>query len=63
MKLDSGALGFIPLPALLLPSGDSREYESDGRFHFEVEVAHPLAGRIVQYRGWLEPTDTVPAIP
>lgn len=59
----SGALGFIPLPALLLPSGDSREYESEGRFHFEVEVAHPLAGRIVQYRGWLEPTDPVPAIP
>lgn len=59
----SGALWIIPLPALLLPSGDSREYASGGRFHFDVEVAHPLAGRIVQYRGWLEPTDTVPAAP
>lgn len=51
----SGALWRIPLPALLLPSGDSREYALDGRFHFDVEIAHPLAGRIVQYRGWLEP--------
>ncbi|MDR7307327.1 DUF4166 domain-containing protein [Rhodoferax saidenbachensis] len=51
----SGALWIIPLPALLLPSGDSREYESEGRFHFDVEIAHPLAGLLVQYRGWLEP--------
>lgn len=50
-----GALWAIPLPALLLPSGDSREYESEGRFHFDVEIAHPLAGLLVQYRGWLEP--------
>jgi hypothetical protein len=55
----SGALWIIPLPALLLPSGDSREYESDGRFHFDVEIAHPLAGLIVQYRGWLEPVEPV----
>lgn len=62
-KVRSGTLWTIPLPGLLLPSGDSREYASGGRFHFDVEVAHPLAGRIVQYRGWLEPTDTVPAAP
>lgn len=59
----SGTLWTIPLPARLLPSGDSREYESEGRFHFDVEIAHPLAGRIVQYRGWLEPTDTASAAP
>src|SRR3990167_5731742 len=59
----SGTLWTIPLPTRLLPSGDSREYASNGRFHFDVEVAHPLAGRIVQYRGWLEPTDTVPTAP
>ncbi len=53
----SGALWRIPLPFALLPSGDSSEYASEGRFHFDVEIAHPLAGRIVQYRGWLEPTD------
>jgi hypothetical protein len=51
----SGALWAIPLPFALLPTGDSREYASEGRFHFDVEIAHPWIGRVVQYRGWLEP--------
>ncbi len=27
----------------------------DGRFHFHVEISHPLTGLIVRYRGWLAP--------
>lgn len=59
----SGTLWAIPLPAMLLPTGNSREYESEGCFHFHVEIAHPLAGLIVQYRGWLAPADTAPTVP
>jgi hypothetical protein len=25
-----------------------------GRFRFNVEISHPLAGKIVSYKGWLE---------
>lgn len=27
----------------------------DGKFWFDVEIGHPMAGLIVRYRGWLEP--------
>ena len=43
----------IPLPLRLAPRGDSYEYAEDGRFHFHVEIGHPLSGPIVAYRGWL----------
>jgi hypothetical protein len=43
----------IPLPAVLTPVSHSSEYERDGRFHFDVEIRHPLAGLIIGYRGWL----------
>lgn len=52
-----GALWRLPLPAWCLPTGDSREFESEGRFHFDVEITHPLTGRIVHYRGWLAPSE------
>ena len=45
----------VPLPRALMPQGDGYEEERDGRFHFEVEIALPFLGRIVAYRGWLEP--------
>lgn len=48
------ALG-LPLPKFLLPKGSSFESEEGGRFRFNVEIAAPLAGPIVAYRGWLEP--------
>ena len=47
----------IPLPLVLAPGGDSYEYAENGRFHFHVEIGHPLTGPIVGYRGWLVPTD------
>lgn len=53
--VQGGTLWGIPLPAFLLPRGDSREYELEGRFHFHVEIGHPLTGLVVHYQGWLEP--------
>lgn len=43
----------VPLPRALAPTGEAYEYVEDGRFHFHVEIAHPLTGLIVRYRGWL----------
>lgn len=45
----------VPLPAALVPGGNSYEHEVDGRFHFHVEIAHPWTGLIVRYQGWLIP--------
>lgn len=45
----------IPMPLALAPRGDSYEYVENGRFHFHVEIGHPLTGPIVAYRGWLVP--------
>lgn len=44
----------IPLPSALAPQSDAREWE-EGSFHFDVPVSLPLVGRVVHYRGWLEP--------
>lgn len=43
----------LRLPRFLAPSGDSFESAEDGRFNFHVEIAHPLFGLIVRYKGWL----------
>jgi len=43
----------LPLPLLLAPTGEAYECVADGRFHFHVELGHPLVGLIVRYRGWL----------
>lgn len=45
----------VPLPKALLPRGSTFETDQDGRFRFEVEIAAPLVGLIVGYRGTLEP--------
>jgi len=44
-----------PLPRWLLPTGEAYEHDADGRFNFHVDIALPLAGRVVGYRGWLKP--------
>ncbi len=46
----------IPLPLWLSPTTAAREAIMDGRFHFDVEIGHPLTGMIVLYRGWLAPS-------
>jgi hypothetical protein len=45
----------IPMPRLLLPTGQSFETERDGKFCFEVEISVPFTGLIVGYKGTLEP--------
>ncbi|WP_447786095.1 DUF4166 domain-containing protein [Stenotrophomonas bentonitica] len=46
----------VPLPKALLPRGTTFETEVDGRFVFNVEIAAPGVGLIVNYRGWLQPS-------
>lgn len=45
----------MPMPMAWAPSGDAFEAERDGTFCFHVEIAHPLTGPVVTYRGWLRP--------
>jgi Domain of unknown function (DUF4166) len=46
----------IPIPRLLLPRSESREFELDGAFHFDVALLAPLGGGlIVRYRGTVSP--------
>jgi predicted dinucleotide-binding enzyme len=46
----------VPMPRLLGPSIAAREWQEDGRFRFQVDVAMPLIGRVIRYEGWLRPT-------
>ena len=50
----------VPLPMWLCPRSNAHEDVEDGKFHFHVEIGHPLTGLIVRYRGWLVP-DPPPA--
>ncbi|WP_428630851.1 DUF4166 domain-containing protein [Sphingopyxis sp.] len=45
----------IPMPGWLMPTGPSFETDVDGKFQFNVEIAMPLIGLIVAYKGVLEP--------
>lgn len=48
-------LGPMPLPRALAPRTRTHETLDDqGRFVFDVEIAAPVIGRLVRYRGWLE---------
>lgn len=47
--------GLLPLPAAWFDAVRCREFERDGRYHFDVDAAMPLVGQIVRYEGWLEP--------
>ena len=45
----------IPLPKSVLPRIKAEErVDEGGRHRFDVEIAVPLAGRLVAYRGYLE---------
>lgn len=46
----------VPMPMWLAPRAPAREWDEDGRFHFDVEIGLPLIGRIVHYSGHLVPT-------
>lgn len=55
MHFERWWIGPLPMPRFLLPRGAAREYETDGRFHFDVPVALPLIGPVIHYKGWLTP--------
>jgi NAD(P)-dependent dehydrogenase (short-subunit alcohol dehydrogenase family) len=48
-------IGPVPMPRFLLPRDVAREYQVDGRFHFDVPIALPLIGPVIHYKGWLNP--------
>jgi hypothetical protein len=48
--------GFIPIPNLLLPRSDSKEFAVEGQFHFDVGLLAPIhGGLIVRYSGTVAP--------
>jgi len=47
------ALG-LPLPSGWFAGVRAREFERDGRYHFDVAAQLPVVGLLVRYRGWLE---------
>jgi hypothetical protein len=44
----------IPLPARWFAGVIAREFEIDGRYHFDVRAELPLVGLLVHYRGALD---------
>ena len=55
MVMERWWIGPLPLPLALGPKSEASEWEEAGRFHFDVPIALPLIGKVVHYRGWLEP--------
>ncbi|HEY6259872.1 MAG TPA: DUF4166 domain-containing protein [Xanthobacteraceae bacterium] len=55
LVLRGWSLAHLPLPLALAPRIEAYESVEHGRFAFHVEIAHPLMGLIVRYRGWLAP--------
>jgi hypothetical protein len=55
MALRGWTIFGIPMPRVLGPRIEAREWQEGGRFCFEVEVCLPLIGPVVHYQGWLDP--------
>ena len=47
------ALG-VPLPVRCFEGVGAREFETDGRYRYDVAARLPLVGLLVHYRGWLD---------
>jgi hypothetical protein len=52
----------LRLPSWLQPTVAARESVIDDRFHFDVEIGAPLAGRTIRYRGRLRPASAEKAL-
>lgn len=57
MELKRWSVFGLPLPLFLAPRIAAREWQADGRFHFDVAVAMPIVGDVVHYSGWLVPVE------
>ena len=56
MPVESWKIGTLPLPGLLAPRSQTKEYvDDDGGYQFDVRLSGPLVGLLVHYHGWLEP--------
>jgi hypothetical protein len=55
MELRGWTLFGVPMPRAFGPRITAHEWQEEGRFHFEVRVALPLIGPVIDYTGWLEP--------
>ena len=56
MAIVGWRIGPLPLPSQLAPrSLASESVDASGRFHFDVPIALPMAGRVTHYAGWLAP--------
>jgi hypothetical protein len=60
MHIERWWLGPIRLPLALAPRSVAREWEQDGRFHFDVPISLPGCGLVVHYCGWLERNTALP---
>ena len=60
MHIERWWLGPIRLPLALAPRSIAREWEEDGRFHFDVPIPLPGCGLVVHYCGWLERNEPPP---
>lgn len=73
LPVEDGAMRFpvrrgwflgVPMPRWFLPKSESREYEADGRFCFDVGLYAPFGGGlIVRYQGWFAPDAEPPELP
>ncbi|HRD76878.1 MAG TPA: DUF4166 domain-containing protein, partial [Hyphomicrobiaceae bacterium] len=45
----------VPMPRRLAPWTRASEHDAGDRFNFDVEIGLPIVGRLVRYRGHLEP--------
>jgi saccharopine dehydrogenase-like NADP-dependent oxidoreductase len=56
MKMQSGSFMGVRIPIFLMPTISATERVSpNGKHLFDVHISHPLVGRLVHYKGWLEP--------
>lgn len=52
-------LAGLPLPGFTVPKSRTREFTDDkGRYCFEIELEIALMGRLIAYKGWLQPDDS-----
>lgn len=56
-QLCGGSLRGLSLPRAWFGSVLSRSGTQTGRYAFDIDARLPLMGRLVAYRGWLEPVD------